>query len=194
MQAFGAGGFAKLVSADVWWCVGRRGVRAFFAAWFGDPAFRPVFSMRLCQRIAQFPPLLRTLPLLWARWWHQRTRLRCAVDIPWALRAGPGFKLLHGIGIVINDQTVIGTNVTIMQGVTIGGTGKGIPVIEDDVIVCANATVLGAVRLGRGSVIGAGAVVLKDVPPDTNVVGNPARPLARTSAPKGYHSLPQWLR
>jgi len=66
--------------------------------------------------------------------------------------------------------------------------------LEDDVIVCANATVLGAVRLGHGAVVGAGAVVVKDVPAVGNVAGNPARVLPRTSAPKGYHPLPKHLR
>lgn len=186
--------FRKLVAADVWRCTGRIGWSAFAKAWFIDPAFRPVFTMRLCQACKSLPWILRGPALALARWWHQRARMRCALDIPWSLQAGPGLKLLHGIGIVINADTAIGTNVTIMQGVTIGGTQRGIPVIEDDVIVCANATVLGSVRLGRGAVIGAGAVVVKDVPAASNVVGNPARVLPRTAPPKGYHPLPEGLR
>jgi serine O-acetyltransferase len=110
------------------------------------------------------------------------------------LQAGPGLKLLHGVGIVINADAVLGTNVTIMQGVTIGGTQRGIPIIEDDVIVCANATVMGRVRLGRGAVVGAGAVVVKDVPEASNVVGNPAQVLERTAPPKGYYPLPGSMR
>lgn len=150
--------------------------------------------MRLCQACKRLPRALRGPSLVLARWWHQRVRLQCALDIPWSLQAGPGLKLLHGVGIVVNADTVIGTNVTIMQCVTIGGTQRGIPIIEDDVIVCANATVLGAIRLGRGAVVGAGAVVVKDVPAGGNVVGNPARSLPRTKPPKGYNPLPLDLR
>ena len=187
-------GFRHLLAADVWRCTGQTGWRALLRAWLSDPAFRPVFTMRLCQACAGAPVPLRGLLLAWARWWHQRARLRCAVDIPWSLQAGPGLKLLHGVGIVINADTAIGANVTIMQGVTIGGTQRGIPIIEDDVIVCANATVLGNVRLGQGAVVGAGAVVLKDVPANCNVAGNPARLLVRTAPPKGYHPLPPGWR
>lgn len=150
--------------------------------------------MRLCLYCRSLPPVLGGPALVLARAWHQRARLRCALDIPWSLQVGPGFKLLHGVGIVINADVIIGANVTIMQGVTVGGTQRGIPVIEDDVIICANATVLGDVRLGRGSVVGAGAVVLKDVAADSNVVGNPARVIARMAPPKGYHPLPETMR
>lgn len=186
--------FKTQIAADVWRCTGQRGWRALLKAWLADPAFRPVFTMRLCQACVQLPRGVRGPASVLARWWHQRARLRCAMDIPWSLQAGAGLKLLHGVGIVINADTTIGSNVTIMQGVTIGGTQRGIPIIEDDVIICANATVLGGVRLGRGSVVGGGAVVLKDVPPGCNVAGNPARLLPRTMPPKGYHPLPEDLR
>ena len=184
----------KLVAADVWRCTGQSGCGAFIKAWLSDPPFRPVFTMRMCQFCQTLPRAVRGPAMLLARMWHQRVRLRCALDIPWGLRSGPGLKLLHGVGIVINADVIIGTNVTIMQGVTIGGTQRGIPVIEDDVIICANATVLGNVRLGRGSVVGAGAVVLKDVAAHTNVVGNPAKEITRTSPPKGFNALPDVLR
>lgn len=186
--------FRHLVAADVWRSTGRSGWRAFAKAWLSDPPFRPVFTMRLCQACTGLPRLLRGPALLIGRWWHQRARLRAGLDIPWNLRAGPGLKLLHGVGTVVNAETVIGCNVTIMQGVTVGGTQQGIPVIEDDVIVCANATVLGGVRLGSGAVVGAGAVVLRDVDPGSNVVGNPARSIPRRAEPKGYNPLPRGMR
>lgn len=183
-----------LVRADLWRCTGRKGWRAFFAAWFTDPAFRPVFTMRVCQFCDQLPRIYRAPALVIGRWWHQRARLRCAVDISWSMKVGPGLKLLHGVGTVINGGAIIGTNVTVMQGVTIGATSHGTPIIEDDVVVCANATVLGGVRLGRGAVVGAGAVVVKDVPPQCNVVGNPSRIVPRTSPPTLYFPLPSELR
>lgn len=186
--------FSRQVSVDVWRCTGRTGLAAWAKAWPLDPAFRPVFTMRLCQRVARLPAWLRVVLLPLCRWLHLRARLRAALDIPWGLHAGPGFKLLHGQGTVINDRTRIGTNVTIMQGVTIGGTQRGVPDISDDVIVCANATVLGGVHLGKGCVVGAGAVVLCDVPPGCAAVGNPARVLPVPYKAHGYHPLPESLR
>lgn len=116
------------------------------------------------------------------------------MDLPWSIEAGAGLKLLHGWGVVINDRVKIGENVTIMQGVTIGGTGRGIPILEDDVIVCANATVIGEVTIGIGAVIGAGCVVTKNVAPYSTVVGNPQKELVRRLPPKGFNPLPPSMR
>ena len=92
---------------------------------------------------------------------------------------GPGLVLSHPFGIVIHADAVIGTHVRIRQNVTIGNKGPmamrdGVPVIEDDVDIGAGATILGPVRVGRGAVIGAGSVVLADVPPGSVVAGVPA--------------------
>lgn len=105
------------------------------------------------------------------------------VEIPWATRIGVPLRIHHGVGIVINDQSVIGNNVVIRQNVTIGnkGTLGPCPVIEDDVDIGANAVILGGVRLGAGASIGAGAVVTKDVPAGFIAVGNPAN----VRAPRG---------
>lgn len=182
--------FRQMVAADVWRSTARFGWGAFLKAWLSDPPFRPVFTMRLCQACIRLTSPLRQPALFLGRRWHQRARLRAGLDIPWNLQAGPGLKLLHGVGMVVNADAVIGCNVTIMQGVTVGGTQHGIPVIEDDVIVCANATVLGGVRLDKGCVVGSGAVVLRNVEAGTNVVGNPPRPIPRRAAPKGCHPWP----
>lgn len=158
--------------------------------WWQDPAVRPVLTLRLIQACdARQGPLWRFASFFF-RIWHRRTQARCGVDLPRDLQLGPGFKLLHGWGIVINRDARIGANVTVMQGVTIGGTGRGIPVVEDDVIVCANATVVGGLTLGRGCVVGAGCVVTRDVAPHTTVVGNPQRVIERRQPPKGYNRAP----
>lgn len=181
---------SELISSDVWRCRGKHSLAQGVAAWFTDPAFRPVFTLRLSQAISAKGHLWAKPLLLLLRLWHRRTQWRCGVDLPWNLRLGHGFKLLHGWGIVINRDTIIGDNVTVMQGVTIGGTRDGAPTIEDDVIVCANATVIGKVTLGKGCVVGAGCVVTKDVAANTTVVGNPQRVIPRRQSPKGYNSLP----
>ena len=91
---------------------------------------------------------------------------------------GPGVVLgYRGLGLVVHTRAQIGANVVIGPGVTIGGRSRltDVPVIEDDCYIGAGARILGPIRLGRGSVVGASAVVLSDVPPRSVVVGVPAR-------------------
>ena len=92
---------------------------------------------------------------------------------------GDGLFIDHGAGVVIGETTIIGNNVTLFQGVTLGGTGKDVgkrhPTIEDDVMISAGAKVLGPFTVGKGSKIGAGSVVLKEVPPYSTVVGIPGK-------------------
>ncbi|WP_432676778.1 serine O-acetyltransferase [Rhodococcus pyridinivorans] len=99
------------------------------------------------------------------------------IEIPWKTSIGPNFSIYHGIGIVINDRSVIGAGVTIRHNVTIGTKKHNgpAPVIKDGVEFGAGATVLGNITVGEGSVIGAGAVVVSDVPDGAIMVGNPAR-------------------
>jgi serine acetyltransferase len=90
-------------------------------------------------------------------------------------------RMAHPYCIVVNPAVQLGKNVTLFQGVTIGGkrTGRraGVPTIGDDVVIYANAVVVGAITIGAGAQVGPGAVVYEDVPPGCTVVGNPARPL-----------------
>jgi serine O-acetyltransferase len=92
---------------------------------------------------------------------------------------GEGFFIDHGAGIVIGETTEIGNNVTLYQGVTLGGTGhekgKRHPTLGDNVVVGNGARILGSFTVGENSRIGAGAVVLREVPPEATVVGNPGR-------------------
>ena len=92
-------------------------------------------------------------------------------------RIGEGLFTDHGTGIVIGETTIIGNNVSLYQGVTLGGTGKEKgkrhPTIEDGVVVASGAKVLGSFTVGEGSKIGAGSVVLREVPPYSTVVGIP---------------------
>lgn len=103
-----------------------------------------------------------------------------AVDIHPAAVIGCGVFIDHGTGIVIGETAVIENDVSILQNVTLGGTGKisgdRHPKIGKGVLIGAGAKVLGNIRVGEGAKIGAGSVVLKDVPPHTTVVGIPAKP------------------
>jgi len=114
-----------------------------------------------------------------ARLISAHARKKTGIDIHPGATIGKGVFIDHGVGLVIGETTEIGDNVTLYQGVTLGGTGKDIgkrhPTLEDDVMVSAGAKVLGPVVIGKGSKIGAGSVVLKDVPPHSTVVGVPGR-------------------
>ena len=107
------------------------------------------------------------------------TRRKYGIDIHPAAQIAGGVFIDHGVGVVIGETAIIGTNVLIYQGVTLGGTGKETgkrhPTIEDNVMISAGATVLGNITVGHDSKIGAGAVVVKDVPPHVTVVGVPGR-------------------
>lgn len=108
-----------------------------------------------------------------------RTRFLTGVEIHPAAQIGEGVFIDHATGVVIGETTIIGNNVTLYQGVTLGGTGKNVgkrhPTIEDDCMIAAGAKVLGPITIGKGSKVGAGSVVLKDVPPYSTVVGIPGR-------------------
>ena len=114
-----------------------------------------------------------------ARWISARTKKKTGIDIHPGAQIGEGFFIDHGTGVVIGETTVIGKNVTLYQGVTLGGTGKDTgkrhPTLGDGVTVGAGAKVLGPINLGNHVKVGAGAIVLKDVPDHCTVVGNPGR-------------------
>ena len=130
-------------------------------------------------RIAH-PFYRRRMPLV-ARWISQLNRFLTGIEIHPGAQIGEGFFVDHGAGVVIGETTEIGDNVTLYQGVTLGGTGKETgkrhPTLGDNVVVGAGAKVLGSVEIGSDAKIGAGSVVVQNVPPSSTVVGNPGRPV-----------------
>ena len=119
-----------------------------------------------------------------ARFVSSVVRAWTSVDIHPAAVLGPGLFIDHALGVVIGETAVVGADVTIYQGVTLGGTsleaGKRHPTVGDRVTIGAGAKVLGPVTVGSGSRIGANAVVVRDVPPDSVVVGVPGQVIARS--------------
>lgn len=109
------------------------------------------------------------------------TRAVTGVEIHPAAKIGENFFIDHGTGVVIGQTAEIGDNVTLYQGVTLGGTGfmsgKRHPTIEDNVTVGSGAKLLGPIRVGHGAKIGANTVVVHDVPPNSTVVGIPGHPV-----------------
>ncbi|MBA4379255.1 MAG: serine O-acetyltransferase [Anaerolinea sp.] len=157
-----------------------------------DPAARSTLEVLFC-----YPGLHalwghRLAHALWrhnfklpARWLSQLTRSLTGVEIHPGATIGPGFFIDHGMGVVIGETAEIGADVTMYHGVTLGGAslnkGKRHPTIEDRVVIGAGAKVLGAITIGADSRIGANAVVVKSVPPNSVVVGVPGQVVSRST-------------
>ena len=135
------------------------------------PSFRVMLSYRRAHKQYLKGQYFR------ARWISQRAARKTGIEIHPGARIGKGFFIDHGSGVIIGETTIIGDNVTLYQGVTLGGTGKEKgkrhPTIGDNVMISAGAKVLGSFTIGENSKIGAGSVVLKAVPPNSTVVGVP---------------------
>ncbi len=118
-----------------------------------------------------------------ARLISQRAAKRTGIEIHPGATIGKGLFIDHGHGVVIGETTVIGDNVTLYQGVTLGGTGKESgkrhPTIGNNVMISAGAKILGSFTIGDNSKIGAGSVVLHEVPPNSTVVGVPGHVVKR---------------
>ncbi len=153
-----------------------------------DPAARSKLEVLLCYPGLHALLFHRLAHALWQRGWcllarliSQFSRFLTGIEIHPGARIGRRFFIDHGMGVVIGETAEVGDDVTLYQGVTLGGVsldpGKRHPTLEDGVVVGAGAAVLGPIRIGRGARIGSNAVVLKDVPPGATVVGVPARPV-----------------
>lgn len=141
----------------------------------------PSFKVMLHYRIAHKLYLKKHYFL--ARWVSQRAVRKTGIEIHPGAKIGRGFFIDHGNGVIIGETTVIGDNVTLYQGVTLGGTGKEHgkrhPTIGNNVMISAGAKILGSFTIGDNSKIGAGSVVLHEVPPHSTVVGVPGRVVKR---------------
>lgn len=139
------------------------------------PGFQAVISYRIAHRLYQ------KRHYFLARWISQRTARKTGIEIHPGARIGRRLFIDHGHGVVIGETAVLGNDITLYHGVTLGGTGKETgkrhPTLKDNVTVGAGAKLLGSFTVGENSKIGAGAVVLEEVPANSTVVGPAARPV-----------------
>jgi serine O-acetyltransferase len=155
-------------------------------AWIrqNDPAAKSVLEVVLCYSGLHALWFYRVNHWLWnhgmrllARWLSQVARLATGIEIHPGAQIGKRLFIDHGMGVVVGETTIIGDEVTIYQGVTLGGTGKEQgkrhPTIGNGVVIGAGSRVLGNIEIGNNSRIGAGSVVLRSVPSDSTVVGVP---------------------
>ena len=109
------------------------------------------------------------------------SKMATGVEIHPAAEIGDSLLIDHGSGVVIGETAEIGSNVTLYQGVTLGGTGfargKRHPTVDDDVVIGSGAKLLGPIHVGRGAKVGANSVIINDVPANSTVVGNPGHPV-----------------
>ena len=141
------------------------------------PSFKAMIYYRIAHR------LYLKKHYFWARWISQKSVRRTGIEIHPGATIGKGLFIDHGAGVVIGETAILGDNVTLFQGVTLGGNGKEKgkrhPTLGDNVMVSAGAKILGSFTIGENSKIGAGSVVLQEVPPNATVVGVPGRIVKR---------------
>jgi len=156
-----------------------------------DPAARTTLEVLLCYSGLHAVWGHRISHWLWkhnlrlvARWFSQLMRALTGIEIHPGATIGPNLFIDHGMGVVIGETAEVGSCVTLYHGVTLGGTslhkGKRHPTLEEGVVVGAGAKVLGAITIGANSRIGANAVVVKSVPPNSVVVGVPGQVVVRS--------------
>lgn len=153
------------------------------------PSFKVMIRYRMAHK------LYKKGHYFWARWISQRAVRKTGIEIHPGATIGEGLFIDHGNGVIIGETAIIGNNCTLYQGVTLGGTGKEHgkrhPTLGDNVMVSAGAKVLGSFKIGDNSKIGAGSVVLEEVPPNSTVVGVPGRVVRRNNLKLPQEELDQ---
>ena len=182
-------GLRQTLRADVFRYRGSVDRRAFVDAWLRDPGFRFTWYLRKVAFYSRHKAGLGLFGYLYNRLLLNHYRFRYGFDISPTTTIGPGFYIGHFGGIVINPETVVGANVNINKGVTIGATSrgarKGCPTIQDRVWVGSNATIVGKVTIGADALIAPGAYVNFDVPEHGLVIGNPGKIVSQAGS-AGY--------
>ena len=174
----------EYIKGDAFRYLGKEG--GAFSLYFKVPGFKYTVWLRLCSYLCGRRSLL---PLYaYAKYKHKKLSIKYGIQIPFGTVIGKGFYMGHYGGIVVNGNAIIGNNVNLSQGVTIGmsnrGERAGYPILRDNIYIGPGAKIVGRVVISSGVAIGANAVVTKDIPENAVVVGIPARVISFNGADK----------
>jgi serine O-acetyltransferase len=179
----------QILRADVYRYRGKADARAFVNSYLHDPGFRFTYYLRKVSFYSRKKRSLAIFSYIYNRILLHHYRFKYGFDISPTTSIGPGLYIGHFGGIVISPYAVLGSNINIAQGVTIGAASRGprtgAPTLEDRVWVGANAIIVGKVTIGREALIAPGAYVNFDVPPQSVVLGNPGK-VVSNSGSRGY--------
>ena len=169
----------QTLRADLFRYRGQTGRRAFWSAYLREPGFRFTCYLRKTAHYSSRKRSFAFFAYLYNRVLYHHYRFRYGFDISPTTRIGPGLYIGHFGGVVISPHAVLGANVNIAHGVTIGAASRGprtgAPTLEDRVWVGANAVLVGKITIGHDALIAPGAYVNFDVPPMAVVLGNPGK-------------------
>ena len=183
--------------ADVHRQHGRSSIALMLRTAVTHRTFRPILTLRLCE--AASACALRSVLLPLARVAHRITCHLACIDLPWQVRVGGGLAITHGWGLVLNADCVLGRNVTLFHGVTLGRRDRllpdgsretGVPTIGDGVWLGPHAILIGPIHVGDGSRVAGGSFLSADVPPACIMRGNPAVLLKRDCQPDVMNPAP----
>jgi serine O-acetyltransferase len=186
------------LKCDAFRLIGKFSVGSMLRNALLNRTFRPVVTMRLCQNASKSTSLCR-LFFPFFKLLHKLSTHNACMDFPWQTKIGAGLCITHGWGLVVNHGAIIGKNVTLFHGVTLGRSDKisadgervsGCPIIEDEVWIGPHAIIVGAITIGRGSRIAGGTFVTKDVEPYSIVGGNPFAILKSDCVPDVMNASP----
>lgn len=179
----------QILRADVYRYRGKADTRAFVSSYLHDPGFRFTYYLRKVSFYSRKKKSLAIFSYIYNRILLHHYRFKYGFDISPTTSIGPGLYIGHFGGVVISPYAVLGSNINIAQGVTIGAASRGprtgAPTLEDRVWVGANAIIVGKVTIGREALIAPGAYVNFDVPPESVVLGNPGKVVSNAGS-RGY--------
>ncbi|WP_216843052.1 serine O-acetyltransferase [Granulicella sp. S190] len=188
----------RVVQADLYRYCGKTDWRSFVSCYVRCPGFRFTFYLRKVAFYRERKHSPWIIAYIYNRILFQHYYFRYGFDISPRAGIGPGLYLGHFGGVVISPDAVLGANVNIAQGVTIGATSRGpnpgAPVLEDRVWVGANAVIVGSITIGREALIAPGAYVNFDVPPLSIVLGNPGKIVSEGGSAGYVNNTMEYIR
>jgi serine O-acetyltransferase len=178
----------QFINADLYRCNGSTSTSNFFKQLLLNPGYRYMYIFRKCQYYRGKKHLV--ISYIFARYLLMKYMVKYGYEILYPTKIGKGFYIGHLGGIAVNPNTIIGENVNISKGVTIGqsnrGKTMGTPTIGNNVWIGANSIIVGKINIGNNVLIAPGAYVNFDVPDNSLVMGNPAEIINSNNATEGY--------